>query len=188
MSGRRVSIRRLDCALATLAVISALLAACGGGNNGAPSTSSAPTKYCSTGTQLVLFYPVPGTKVPANTKSIYVASNYPLITEQGLTARPDGHKGGKSSAHPLAGPVAEPTPTPTPTPIPTPPSATPTPSAKPSATPTAFPTPPFSNAVYYVARGFSLKAKRTYNLDLASLTGNCLSTPIRGAVFYTLRF
>jgi hypothetical protein len=187
MKRKRISIHRSTCGRAVAALMAAICTNCGGGGNGTPSSDS-PTKYCSTGTELILFYPVPGTKVPASSNSIYVASNFPLITEQGLTARPNDYKGGKLYANPLAGPVAEPTPTPTPTPIPTPPSATPTPSAKPTTTPTPFPTPPFANAVYYVARGFSLKPQRLYHVDLASLTGNCLRTPIRGGIFYTLKF
>jgi|HubBroStandDraft_4_1064222.scaffolds.fasta_scaffold00210_16 hypothetical protein len=187
MTYKPVFFNGLTCGRAVVAVMAAICAACGGGNDGA-SPPAAPTKYCSTGTQLVLFYPVPGTKVASSTKSIYVASNSPLITEQGLAARPNDYKGGKLYANPLAGPVAEPTPTPPPTPIPTPPSATPTPSAKPTATPTPFPTPPFANAVYYVARGFSLKPQQMYHVDLASLTGNCLRTPIRGGIFYTFKF
>ena len=180
---RTVSIRVASCL--TISVVT--LIGCGGGN-GNSGTTSAPTKYCSTGTELVLFNPVPDTKVPANTKSIYVASNYPIITEQGLAARPSDFSGGELPVHPLAGPVAEPTPTSPPTPIPTPPSATPTPSAKPTESPSPFPTPPFMNAVYYVARGFSLRHTQMYQVDLASLTGNCLRTPIRGGIFYTLRF
>jgi hypothetical protein len=167
-------------------LIALALASCGGGGSG--SGSAPPAKYCSTGTELVLFYPVPGTKVPAATKSIYVASNYAIISQRRLAARPSDFKGGPLYSYPLTGPVAEPTPTPTPTPIPTPPSATPTPSAKPSSSPTPFPTPPFSGAVYYVAQGFHLKPQRKYTVEVASQNGTCIDSPIQGAMFSTFRF
>ncbi len=167
------------CGLLALAVTS-----CGGGGG----TSAPQSKFCSTGTELVLFYPVPGTRVPPTTKAIFVASNYPIFNEKSLAARPANYKSGPLYAYLLSGPVAEPTPTPTPTPIPTPPSATPTPSAKPTSTPSPFPTPPFSNAVYYVAHGFHLKPHETYSVEVSSQDGSCVNAPIQGAVFYTQRF
>jgi hypothetical protein len=175
------SSRAAWCALLALAA-----AGCGGGGAGGGST---PTLgRCTTGTELVLFYPVPNTRVPAKTtKSIYVASNYPIITVRSLAARPAGSSSGLG-AYRLSGPVAAPTPTPTPTPIPTPPSATPTPSAKPSQAPTPFPSPPFTGAVYYVARGFHLKPHQTYAVEVTSATASCLAAPIPGARFFTLRF
>lgn len=172
------------CALLTLAAVS-----CGGGGGGGAGGSTPTLGRCTTGTELVLFYPVPNTRVPAKTtKSIYVASNYPIITVRSLAARPAGYSGGALDAYRLSGPVAAPTPTPTPTPIPTPPSATPTPSAKPSQAPTPFPSPPFTGAVYYVAQGFHLKPHQTYAVEVASEAGSCLAAPIPGARFFTLRF
>jgi hypothetical protein len=178
---RRVA-QTLWCALIVLCVVN-----CGGGGGNGTSPSQGQ-KFCSTGTELVLFYPVPGTKVPPSTRSIYVASNALIINEKSLAARPADYNGGPLGAYRLAGPVAEPTPTPTPTTIPTPPSATPTPSAKPTSTPSPFPTPPFGGAVYYVAHGFQLKPHQTYTVELASQSGTCVDSPVQGGIFYTQRF
>jgi len=151
------------------------VAACGGGNNGTPSGGSSPN-YCSTGTQLVLFDPLPGSQVLSSTRSIYVASYYPIVTQASLAAVLQGSRfSADDPAFTLQGPVGAPTPTPFP-------------STGPSATPTPFPTPPFgTNSVYYEATGFHLKPSRRYTVWIAIKGSGCVPHALRGAFFSTQR-
>lgn len=148
------------------------LAACGGSNNSTPASGG--PNYCSTGTQLVLVFPQPGSLVVASTQIIYVASNYPIANEAALAALSENAKpGSKLASHLLAGPVGAPTPTPAP-------------SGHPSPTP--FPTPPFgANNTYYKATGFHLKARTTYDVLVTGSGAGCVAHRIHGAIFSTMR-
>jgi hypothetical protein len=153
-------------------LVVAALVACTSSNSTTPSPSG--PNYCSTGTQLVLFFPQPGSRVLASTRTIYVVSDYAIATEAGLAAVSENAKPGeKLDVHDLAGPVGAPTPTPAP-------------SGRPP--PTAFPSPPFGmNNVFYNATGFHLKGHATYKVSVAGSGSGCVPHPIHGAIFSTLR-
>jgi hypothetical protein len=152
-------------------LVAAAVVACSS-NSTTPSTSS--PNYCSTGTQLVLFFPQPGSRVLASTRTIYVVSDYAIATEAGLAAVSENAKSGeKLDVHELAGPVGAPTPTPAPSGLPS---------------PTAFPSPPFgTNNVFYNATGFRLKGNTRYKVSVARGGFGCVPHPIHGAIFSTLR-
>jgi hypothetical protein len=162
--------------------ITAIVLSVGCGSNNPQGTPSA--LLCTTGTTLVLVKPLPGSRVPATTGSIEVASNYAILNRASLAAA-SSRSSAAPKTHPLEGPVPAPTPSPTPTPIPTSPSATPTPTSKPTATPTPYPTPPFQSPVYYEAKGFVLRPQTAYQVEVAIPHADCLYKPIRGAIFYT---
>ena len=153
-------------------LVLAALVACSSSNSTTPSAGG--PNYCSTGTQLVLFFPQPGSRVLASTRTIYVVSDYAIVTEAGLAAVAENAKPGeKLDVHDLAGPVGAPTPTPAPSGLPT---------------PTAFPSPPFgTNNVFYNATGFHLKGDMRYKVSVAGSGSGCTPHAIHGAIFSTLR-
>lgn len=153
--------------------VAAALAACGGGSGAAGSSGP---NYCSTGTQLALYDPQPGSRVLASTKTIYVVSYYPALYQAGVSPVVEGMSfGSKDQVRKLQGPVGQPTPTPFP-------------STEPNVTPTPFPSPPFgANSVYYRATGFHLKPKTSYTLWVANQNGRCIAQAILGAFFATQR-
>jgi hypothetical protein len=162
----------------------AAIASCGG-NSGTSPTAGTP---CSTDTELVLFDPVPGSIVAANTRRISIASNSILLRQMSLAAKPArGNPASSPPAYPLVGPVPVPTPTATPSPLPTSPSASPSPTPTPPPGPTPFPSPPFAGAVYYRASGFHLKPHTEYTVEVAMPSSGCTDKPIRGARFSTRR-
>jgi len=148
------------------------LAACS--SNGSSTPSSTSSTNCNTGTQLLLFFPQPGSRVVASAGSIYVVSNGAIFNEAALGARADNAKpGSKLTSHDLAGPVGPPTPTPAP-------------SGHPSPTP--FPTPPFgANNVYYEATRFHLRPNTQYKVWVATGAEGCVPHALRGAIFSTER-
>jgi hypothetical protein len=193
------------CILATTSA----LAACGGDPSaGTPYSRSPATNACTTGTQVVLFDPVPNTfDVSAKkTKIIEIASSNGISSSQDALQVTSVAADGSvktSPAHQLLGPVPPPTPSPsqkaiasalTPTPLstatPTPspsPSASPTPSPAPSVSPTPTPTAPvpFPSPVFYAARGFRLQPARTYTVEVTVLGSGCAASVIPGATFKT---
>ena len=160
-----------NCTWAWCILVAAALVACTS-NSTTPGTSS--PNFCSTGTQLILFFPQPGSRVVASTRTIYVVSDYAIATEAGLAAVSENAKPGeKLDVHDLAGPVGAPTPTPAPSGLPS---------------PTAFPSPPFgTNNVFYSATGFHLRADTRYKVSVAGSGSGCMPHAIHGAIFSTLR-
>ena len=153
-------------------LVATALVACTSGNVATPASGG--LDYCGTGTQLILFFPQPGSSVLASTQTIYVVSDYAIATEAGLAAvAEDTRPGEKFDVHDLAGPVGAPTPTPAPSGL---------------RTPTPFPSPPFgANNVFYEAAGFHLKKDTTYKVLVAGSGSGCLPHAIHGAIFSTLQ-
>jgi len=159
-----------------------LIAAVGCGSSGGSSPSDSQPGSCTTGTEVVLVKPVPGTTVSAGTKTLKIASSAGIA--YGNTALlAESTAGGSSGPFPLVGPVKAPrdhsksielwgTPTPSPTPPPTP---TPEPTA-----PVPFPSP-----VYYAAHGFGLQPGQTYLVEVVRTDSSCRPHTIRNAQFNT---
>lgn len=144
-----------------------VLAACSISDPGAGSpypghTSTPPTppaSACSTGTQVVLVDPVPGSHVSSKLRKIKIASSGAITTAKAaLSVVVIGAMKGEVRA--LYGPVPAPTSSP--------------------AAPIPFPSP-----AYYAARGFSLEPARTYVVQVAVLHSACKITTIDGAKFRT---
>lgn len=166
-----------------LCVVSLVLTACGAGGN---SSITQPDR-CSTGTEVVLVRPVPGTTVSHRLSTLKIASSAG-ITFQNTALLAVSTTGKTSGPKPLVGPVppAEERkaddkaprawPTPTPSPSPSPP---PTPTPKPTA-PVPFPSP-----VYYAAHGFDLASGQTYRVQIVRTGAHCQPDTIRNAQFKT---
>lgn len=135
----------------------------GGAMTAAPLARRSPHIPCNTRTEMVLVDPIPGSGVPANTRSIVIVSNFLIpYSNAALAALNMGSKV-VSSSHLLAGPVAAPSPPPFPTPA-----------------------PPFAAPYYYYeSSGFRLKPKGQYQVELAMPGSGCSDSPIPGAIFRT---
>lgn len=147
--------------LAWSAIAVCSLGACGVGDlsAGVPYPGSPPHKpsnYCSTGTQVALVEPRPGTHVPPGVRSIKIASRL-TITSPNAALVLQASNGTLTLPHPLIGPIRKPKHAPS----------------------------PFRHPVFYEGRGFDLRASRTYAVDVASVTANCTPSPINGAIFKT---
>jgi hypothetical protein len=138
-------------------------------NAGTAFSGNTPRQACSTGTEVVLVNPAPGSEVRSGARSIEIASNGAIMFSAAALALKSGRS--SSGSHQLYGPVG-PTPTPTPAPIPTP---TPQPTG-----PIPFPSPAF-----YEARGFRLDAHKAYAVEITSVKATCHPNPIAGATFTT---
>lgn len=161
------------------------LAGCGNGSPASTSPTAAPN-LCTTGTQVVLVSPIPGsTAVPTGTTTLIIASMGGIIYQNAALALLPSN-GAPSAPRALVGPVAAPSASPSPSP-------TATPAATPAATPTPAPTPtpvppvplPFANPTYYQSNGFTLSPNLTYTVEIASTDASCANTPIIGATFST---
>jgi hypothetical protein len=137
------------------------LGACGTGDlsAGVPYPGGPPRKpsnNCTTGTQVALVEPVPGTRVPPGIRSIKIASRLTITSPNAALALQTSN-GTLTSPRPLVGPVRRP----------------------------KHARAPFRHPVYYEARGFDLRASRTYTVNVASVTASCTPSPINGAIFKT---
>ena len=121
---------------------------------GAPPTP--PTNACSTGTEVALVVPLPGTHVAPTRRHVTIASNL-TITNPTAALLLQNSAGVATSPQPLVGPVRKPKHAPA----------------------------PFRHPVYYEARGFDLMPSQTYTVYVASVTPNCTPSPIHGAIFKT---
>lgn len=139
----------------------------------APGGSAAP--YCSTGTLVALSDPAPGTHVSPRKRTIVIASNA-LITRSDVALAVEDTNF-ESQTEPLYGPVTTPTPSPTP-----PPAHSRRTRPASLLVPLEFPSP-----LYYAARGFSLAARETYSVKVASIRSSCRPSLIQGASFKTTR-
>ena len=152
-------------------VATSLQAACSGG--GSPSSVDTTALGCSTGTDVVLIAPFPGSKdVTVHRHSIEIASSGAIVfSSVGLVAAPIEATGyGSGAVHRIVGPVPAPTPRPT---------------SPPTPAPTPTPPLPFDNPVYYQASGFKLGAGQDYAVRVAALNGGCAARTIPNAQFKT---
>jgi hypothetical protein len=164
------------------------VAACNG--VGDPSAGVAPgpsVPQCSTGTQVVLVRPIPGTAVAHTTRSVEIASSAAVVANSELLLVAEGPSPGPSiSPELLYGPVGPPKtrksvfevadifyrlqpdhkPTPSPSPVPTAPI-------------------PFPSPVFYKAKGFALQSSTTYAVKVDVAHSNCTPRKIGGAIFRT---
>jgi hypothetical protein len=164
-------------------VLSIAIAGCGSAGGGTPASQG---DRCSTGTEVVLVSPIPGTTVSHHLSALKIASSAGIAYKNtALLAKSTA--GATSGPFPLVGPVpptrrrsdpsdslgwATPTPTPSPPPTPTP---------KPTA-PVPFPSP-----VYYAARGFKLAPSQTYLVQVVRTGAPCQPYTILNAQFKTAR-
>ncbi len=125
------------------------------GGSSSPPTPP-PEQACSTGTQLALADPLPGTRVMATTRPIKIVSNH-AISDADAALVLETLKDVTTSPRPLFGPIRKPKHSPA----------------------------PFRRNVYYEARGFELQPSTTYKVEVASIESNCKPDPISGAIFKT---
>lgn len=155
------------CALSCALV--AIVAACS--SSGGSSPAAGPST-CSTGTEVVLVKPVPGTSISDRTKGLKIASSgaiaYPNTALLAVATN-----GSSSGPFPIVGPVKPPRDT--------------EPAPKPPPTPTPQPTAPipFPSPIFYAAHGFKLGPGATYYVEVVRTHVDCHPYRIRNARFST---
>jgi hypothetical protein len=147
-----------------LITVCGILTACGIGDHsaGIPFPGNPPSNKCTTGTIVALEDPLPGsTSVPTQTRQIIIASSVAIRNANAALVIVPAH----GSLNPNLGPrrLFGPVPSPTISPLPT----------------------PFSNPIFYAAKGFRLKPNRVYDVAVSILGSSCNYSVIGGARFKT---
>lgn len=145
--------------LAWCALVIAGFASCGASDlsAGTPYPGAPGKNLCSTGTQVALVEPAPGSSIAPRQTAIKIASSL-IISKADAALVLRTSKGSNTPPRPLIGPIH-----------------------KPKGVPSPFPSPVFYEAL------FNLKPSRTYLVEISSTEMNCTPNVIQGATFKTTR-